>query len=120
VRLDDRSLLLQAHHALWPTALVRGELLACIEHATAGAELYEGVEHAGLAARFGNHDAGGCCRWFQALALALHGDLVAARATRQAAVRLTEELDHPLSRALALFFAAMLQQIIREHAAAQQ
>jgi predicted ATPase len=57
---------------------------------------------------------------FQALALALRGDLIAARATSQAAVRLTEELDHPLSQALALFFAAMLRQIIREHAAAQQ
>jgi predicted ATPase len=119
-RLDDRSLLLQAHHALWPTALVRGELLACLEHATAGDQLYEVEEHAGLAARFGNHDAGGCCRWFHALALALHGDLIAARATSQAAIRLTEELDHPLSQALALFFAAMLQQIIREHGAAQQ
>jgi predicted ATPase len=119
-RLEDRSLLLQAHHALWPTALVRGELLACIEHATAGTELYQVEEHAGLAARFGNHDAGGCCRWFHALALALHGDLIAARATSHAAIRLTEELDHPLSQALALFFAAMLQQIIREPAAAQQ
>jgi len=119
-RLEDRSLLLQAHHALWPTALARGELLACIEHATAGTQLYQVDEHAGMAARFGNHDAGGCCRMFQALALALHGDLAAARATSQAAVRLTEELDHPLSQALALFFAAMLQQIIREHAAAQQ
>jgi DNA-binding winged helix-turn-helix (wHTH) protein/predicted ATPase len=119
-RLDDRSLLLQAHHALWPTALVRGELVACIEHATAGDQLYEIEQHAGLAAQFGNHDAGGCCRMFQALALALRGDLITARATSQAAVRLTEELDHPLSQALALFFAAMLQQIIREHAAAQQ
>ncbi|HEX8782764.1 MAG TPA: hypothetical protein VF764_05300, partial [Steroidobacteraceae bacterium] len=118
-RLDDRSLLLQAHHALWPTAFQRGELLACIEHATAGAELYELEEHAGMAARFGNHDALGCCRYFHALALALHGDLVAARVTNQAAVRLTEELDHPFSQALFSFFAAMLQQIIREHAAAQ-
>jgi len=118
-RLDDRSLLLQAHHALWPTALVRGELRACIEHATAGDQLYEVEQHAGLAAQFGNHDAGGCCRMFQALALALHGELVAACATSQAAVRLSEELDHPLSQALALFFAAMLQQIIREPAAAR-
>jgi predicted ATPase len=119
-RLDDRSLLLQAHHAFWPTALVRGELLACIEHTTAGDQLYAVEQHAGVAAQFGNHDAAGCCRCFQALALALHGDLTAARATSQAAVRLTEELDHPLSQALALFFAAMLHQIIRDNAAAQQ
>src|SRR5262249_48109035 len=48
-RIDDRALLLQAHHALWATSLERGELLACIAHATAGAELYEVGEHAGLA-----------------------------------------------------------------------
>jgi predicted ATPase len=119
-RLDDRSLLLQAHHALWPTALARGELLACIEHAAAGDQLYEVKQHAGMAAQFGNHDAGGCCRYFHALALALRGDLIAARATSQAAVRLTEDLDHPLSQALALFFAAMVEQIIREHVAARQ
>lgn len=119
-QLQDRSLLLQAHHALWPTALERGELLACFEHATVGERLYQVSEHAGLAAQFGNHDAGSCCRWFHAIALALHGDLVAARAMSEAAIRLTEELGHPFSQALALFFASMLQQIIRDQTAAQQ
>jgi len=118
-RIDDRSLLLQAHHALWATSLERGELLGCFEHAAAGAALYDVGEHAGLAARFGNHDAGACCRWFHAVALALHGDLDAARATSLAAIRLAEEIGHPFSQALALFFASMLQQIIREQAAAQ-
>ena len=116
---QEPSLLLQAHHALWATSLERGELLACFEHAAAGAKLYEVGEHAGLAARYGNHDAGGCCRWFHAIALALHGDFVAARATSQAAIRLTEELGHPFSQALALFFGSMLQQIMRETAMAQ-
>jgi predicted ATPase len=118
-RIRDRSLLLQAHHALWATSLERGELLACFEHATAGAELYEVGEHAGMAARFGNHDAGACGRWFHAVALAVHGDLEAARSTSQAAIRLAEEIGHPFSQALALFFASMLQQVIREQAAAQ-
>jgi DNA-binding winged helix-turn-helix (wHTH) protein/predicted ATPase len=118
-RIRDRALLLQAHHALWATSLERGELLACFEHATAGAELYEVGEHAGMAARFGNHDAGACGRWFHAVALAVHGDLEAARTTSQAAIRLAEEIGHPFSQALALFFASMLQQVIREQAAAQ-
>lgn len=113
-RYQERPLLLQAHHALWATSLERGELLACFEHATAGAELYQIGQHADMAARFGNHDAGGCCRWFHAIALALHGDFVAAHATSRAAIRMTEELGHPFSQALALFFGAMLQQIMRE------
>ena len=114
----DRSLLLQAHHARWPTSLLRGEILACFEHAAAGAELYEVGEHAGMAARYGNHDPGACGHWFHAVALALHGDLVAARAASQAALRLTEELAQPFSRAAALFFAAMFEQIAGEHTAA--
>jgi predicted ATPase/DNA-binding winged helix-turn-helix (wHTH) protein len=115
----DRSLLLQAHHALWATSLERGELLECFEHANAGAEIYIASEHTRMAARFGNHDAGACCRWFHALALALHGDLVHARVTSQAAIRLTEDIGHAFSQALAQFFAAALEQIIREPAAAQ-
>jgi predicted ATPase len=94
--------------------------LACFEHATAGAELYEVGEHAGMAARYGNHDAGACGRCVHAVALALHGDLIAARATSQAAIRLTEELAHPFSQVLALFLAAMSEQIAGEHTAARQ
>ena len=118
-RLQDRSLLLQAHHTLWATSLERGELLACFEHATAGAQLYEAGKHAAMAAHFGNHDAAACGRWFHAVALALHGDLEAARATSQGAIRYTEEIGHPFSQALALFFAAMLQQIVRDQTAAR-
>jgi DNA-binding winged helix-turn-helix (wHTH) protein/predicted ATPase len=116
----DRSLLLQAHHAVWPTSLVRGELLACIEHAAAGAELYEVGEHAGMAARYGNHDAGACGRCFHAVALALHGDLAAARAASQAAISLTEQLAHPFSQVIALCLAAMSEQIAGEHTVARR
>jgi len=116
----DRSLLLQAHHAVWPTSLVRGELLACMEHAAAGAELYEVGEHAGMAARYGNHDAGACGRCFHAVALALHGDLAAARAASQAAISLTEQLAHPFSQVIALCLAAMSEQIAGEHTVARQ
>lgn len=119
-RAEDRSLLLQAHHSLWATSLERGELLACFEHAKVGVEIYVPAEHKGMAARFGNHDAGACCHWFHALALALHGDLVRARATSQSAIRLSEEIAHPFSQALALCFAALLEQMIREPAAARR
>jgi DNA-binding winged helix-turn-helix (wHTH) protein/predicted ATPase len=119
-RAEDRSLLLQAHHSLWATSLERGDLLACFEHAKVGEEIYVPAEHTGMAARFGNHDAGCCCRWFHAMALALYGDLVHARATSQSAIRLTEEIAHPFSQALALCFAAVLEQMIREPAAARR
>jgi predicted ATPase len=119
-RVDDRSLLLQAHHSLWATSLFRGELLACFEHANAGAQLYRVAEHAGMAAWYGNHDAGACGLCFHAVALALHGDLAAAAAASQAAISLTEEIGHPFSQALTLFWAAMFEQIAREHKAARR
>jgi hypothetical protein len=116
----ERSLLLQAHHALWATTLVRGELLKCFEHATAGAQLYRVAEDAGMAAQFGSHDAGSCGSAFHCLALVLHGDLAAAGAANQAAISQTEELGHPFSQALTLFWAAAFEQIARDHTAARK
>ena len=117
---DERSLLLQAHHALWATSFFRGELLACFEHASAGAQLYRVAEHAGLAGQFGSHDAGSCGRCFHALALVLHGDMAAAGAAIQAAISLSEEIGHPFSQALTFIWAAMCEQIARDHTAARQ
>jgi hypothetical protein len=117
---EERSLLLQAHHALWATSLFRGELLACLEHASIGEQLYRAAEDAGMAAQFGSHDAGSCGRCFHSLALVLRGDVVAAAAASQAAVSLTEEIGHPFSQALTLFWAAMFEQIARHHTAARQ
>jgi predicted ATPase len=116
----ERSLLLQAHHALWATSFSQGELLACFEHASAGEQLYQVAEHAGMAAQFGSHDAGVCSRCFHSLALVLHGDLAAAGAASQAAINLTAEIGHPFSQALTLFWAAMFEQIARDHTAARQ
>ena len=117
---DERSLLLQAHHALWATSFQRGELLACFEHASAGEQLYRVADHAGMAAQFGNHDAGVCSRYFHAVALVLHGDVATAGVASEAAIGLTEEIGHPFSEALAWFFAAMFEQIARDHTAARQ
>ena len=117
---DERSLLLQAHHALWATTLVRGELLECFEHARTGERLYSVAEHAGMAAQFGSHDAGTCGNCFHSLALVLHGDLAAASAASQAAISLADEIGHPFSQALTLVWAAMFEQIARDHRAARR
>jgi predicted ATPase len=117
---NDRSLVLQAHHALWATALERGELSLCCRHATAGAELYEIGKHAGMAAQFGGHDAAACGRSFHSTALAFQGELEAARAASQEAIRLAEKLGHPFSEAKELVHASMLYQMMREPAIAQQ
>jgi DNA-binding winged helix-turn-helix (wHTH) protein len=119
-RTDDNALHLQAHHSLWATLLPRGELLACIRHATAGASVYTTACHGGLAAQFGHHDAGACAWQFHAWALALHGDVQRARELMDSAMALTREIAHPFSHALALFFAAALYQFLREPSIAER
>jgi DNA-binding winged helix-turn-helix (wHTH) protein len=116
----DRALQLQAHHASWATSLSRGELAACSEHASAGAALYDTAEHGTLAARFGNHDPGSCALHFHAMAQALRGEADGARRDCARAVALTEEIGHPFSNAIALFFAAAIHQMLRDVSATEQ
>jgi hypothetical protein len=119
-RTQDDALHLQAHHALWATALPRGELAVCIEHAAAGESIYTAARHGALAARFGSHDAGACAAQFHAWALGLSGDVEGARDSAARTIALTAEIAQPFSRALALFFAAGLELLLREPAAAER
>lgn len=113
-RTTDDALHLQAHHALWATFLPRGDLLACVMHATEGESVYVAARHGGLAAQFGNHDACACATQFRAWALALHGDVDSSRALAARALAMTKEHDHPFGRALSLFFAGALYQVLRD------
>ena len=114
----DRSLQLQAHHASWATSLSRGELAACSQHAAAGGAIYDAAQHGTLAARFGNHDPGSCALHFHAMAQALGGETEHARRDCARAVAHTEEIGHPFSNAIALFFAAAIHQMLGDVAAA--
>jgi len=116
----DRALRLQAHHASWATSLSRGELAACSEHASAGCALYDTAEHGTLAARFGNHDPGSCALHFHAMAQALRGQTAHARRDCVRAIALTEEIGHPFSNVIALFFAAAIHQMLRDAATAEE
>jgi hypothetical protein len=116
----DRALQLQAHHASWATSLSSGDLGACSEHASAGAALYDTASHGALAARFGNHDPGSCALHFHAMAQALRGEAEHARRDCARAVAHTEEIGHPFSNAIALFFAAAIHQMLRDVAATEE
>jgi predicted ATPase len=115
---------LQAHHAAWATAHGQGDLAAVNVHAAHGIDLYKTDRHAGLAATYGSHDAGICCRNFLSWALALQGRIAEAVRANAEAVALGRRLEHPFSLALAHFFAAATaqthrnRQAVREHAAA--
>jgi len=113
-RLHDPDLLLEAHHALWASLFFVGELIAARSHLEQGLRLYEPQRHHAHAALYSGHDPGACCHWVAAAALWLLGYPDQAVASSQAALALAQQLAHPLSLALALFWAAMLHHMRRE------
>ena len=117
-RLADRSgepmLRLQCHHAAWATCVSRNDYAAAIAHARAAASVDAGAADAPEALRFGNHDALVCGDSMAALALTYVGDAAAARASSERALRRAQQLQHPFSSTLALYFASMLHQLLDE------
>jgi DNA-binding winged helix-turn-helix (wHTH) protein len=115
--LSDRSnnptLRLQTHHASWATCISGDDYAGAIAHARAAAAAAAAVEPAD-ALRFGNHDALVCGDSMAAVALTIVGDESAARACSARALARARALQHPFTSALALFFAAMLHEMLDE------
>jgi predicted ATPase len=105
-RQSDDGASLEAHHAAWATAFGGGELEASCRHAADGVRLYDAERHAVLAATYGSHDAGLCCRNFGGWALALRGRSDEAERFSREALDLARQLAHPFSLALTHFFSA--------------
>ena len=101
LRAGDDDLLIQAHVALANTQFWFCDLEASLANATAALERYDAATHARHAVRFGMDPA--------VLALMsatwigqLRGETDVARTHHEALRRLSSELDHPMSKALAL------------------
>lgn len=113
-RTSDSSLVLQAEHATWSTHFIIGDLERAHRHVQAGLSLYRVDEHAGLTMSYGNHDAGVCCRMFGGRVLASLGRAGEAREMGEDALRLAAELQHPFTRALALYYVSAIYQVLSE------
>ena len=113
-RLEDPDLLLEAHHALWTSLFSGGELAAARMHQEQGLRLYDPQRHRTHAALYSGHDPGVCCRYRAAPALWLLGYPDQALDSSQAALALAQQLAHPFSLALALYWAAVLHHLRRE------
>jgi predicted ATPase len=113
-RLQAPALLLEAHHALWATSFFGGEPAATQPHQKQGLRLYEPQRHRAHAALYSGHDPGVCCHMLAAPSLWLLGYPDQAVASIQAALVLAQQLAHPLSLVLALYWAAMLHHLRRE------
>ena len=116
----DPALLLQAHHALGPTLFSLGELAPAQGHLEQGRALYDPQQHRSHAFLYGGHDPGICCRAQAALVLWCLGYPDQALQRSHEALTLAQELSHPHSLVLALYFAAALHEFRREGQAAQE
>jgi predicted ATPase/class 3 adenylate cyclase len=112
--LNDPDLLLEAHHALWTSLFTGGELTATRAHQEEGLRLYDPQRHRTHAALYSGHDPGVCCRYRSGGCLWLLGYPAQAVASSQAALALAQQLAHPLSLGIALYWAAMLHHMRRE------
>jgi DNA-binding winged helix-turn-helix (wHTH) protein/predicted ATPase len=117
---QDPVLLLQAHHALWPTLVYLGQLTSGRTHWERGIALYNPRHHPPLASHYGGHDPGVCCRNFAQVALWLTGYPGQALTKSHEALTLAQELAHPYSLALSLEFAARLHHLRREEQVARK
>lgn len=111
-KFDDAGLKIQAHHALWATSFVRGELGAACTHTRSALALFDPKVHQPMASLYGNHDVACCAHNFSAMALALAGDVEAARATVDTSLAAARKLDDPFTLALTLFFASATAHIL--------
>jgi predicted ATPase len=113
-RLEDPDLLLEAHHALWTSLFNGGELAAARMHQEQGLRLYDPQRHRTHAVLYSGHDPGVCCRYRAAPVLWLLGYPDQAVASSQAALALAQQLAHPFSLTVALYWAAILHHLRRE------
>ena len=106
-RDEDSGQLLEAHHTLWPVLTAMGQTQAALVHIERGIALYDRERHAALVA-YSDHDAGVCCRFNLGLAQWIGGYPERALVALHDAMRLAEELRHPLSIMLTAYFMAVV------------
>ena len=110
-KFDDAGLKIQAHHAMWSTSFVCGELAQVRAHTETALALFDPESHRSLASRYGNHDAGCCAQNFSSLALTLAGKGPAARSMMESSIDTARSLDDPFSLALTLYFTSAAAQM---------
>jgi predicted ATPase len=118
-RMQDATLLLEAHRALGTSLFYLGELAPARAHLEQAISLYDPQQHRSLAFSSGQ-DPGVVCRGFAAWALGVLGYPDQAL-KRSSDIRiLAQELAHPFTLAYALDFTARIHQLRCEGNLTQQ
>jgi predicted ATPase len=117
---QDRALLLEAHHALWPTLFYLGELAAARRHLEQGMALYDPEQHRSHAFLYGGHDPGVCCQQYTASTLWALGYPDQALETINQVLTQARERAYPAGLVGALWSVALIHQLRRERQAGQE
>ena len=112
---DDTGQLVEAHHALWPTLIAMGQTAKAVPYMERGIALYQREHHAGQAFLYAGHDPGACCRYQLGAARWLLGYPDRAAAAARDALRLAEDLKHPMTVTTTLWFVSWVQYQRGEH-----
>ena len=114
-RLDNRGLLMQAHHCQWATQLNLGKLDACRRHIEVGLALYDAGAYEGETALYGGHDAKVCGLGNAAIVGWLIGDAATAAARVGEVLAWAPRTQHAASRAHALESTSLVSFFQRDH-----
>jgi class 3 adenylate cyclase len=106
---DDPGKALEARHSMWATLCAMGRAVDAGPHMEHGLLLYDRERHSKHALVYAGHDPYACCHWHTAASRWVLGFPDQAIASSKTAVQHAEQLGHPMTHFLALWFAAWVQ-----------
>jgi class 3 adenylate cyclase/predicted ATPase len=118
--LDEVGVHIETHHLFWTNSFLMGDYANAELHSGKGMALYERERDHELTYLYSGHDPGVCCRSFHALIECLYGYADKALVRCREALDLAEQLEHPLTTALALWALSYAHLFRREPQAARQ
>ena len=95
--LGDEDLKFEALHHRWGYAYFTGQTANMLAYAAEGVSRYEPARHHRFAYTFAGHDAGVCAYCIRAMGLGVAGDTAKIKPELEAALALSDRLQHPLS-----------------------
>jgi predicted ATPase len=105
--LNDPNLLLQAHHAAWPTPMFCGDFATAYKHIEQGLALYDERRHRHHAFQYMGHDPAVCAHALGAIVAWVLGYPERAAGHAQNAVQFARQFEHAPTLAHALWFVCM-------------
>jgi hypothetical protein len=95
--LGDEDLKFEALHHRWGFAYFTGQTANMLAYAAEGVRRYEPARHHRFSYTFAGHDPGVCAYCIRAMGLSVAGDTAKIKPELEAALALSDRLQHPLS-----------------------